>query len=101
MTELKAGTRGTWGVRKEPCVVVAPEVDSSGQFIVRNDWNGGYEAVYAEDFTPDPEPPTTVMVEMRVEDARLMATNDFIFDQIDRETLTRAAVEALKKAGLG
>lgn len=45
-------------------------------------------------------PPSTVKVEVSVEDARLMATNDFIFDQIDREKLTVAARSALRAEGL-
>ncbi len=97
---LKPGTRGTWkgfSIDDWHGTVVVGRPDRYGRIVVED---GEYCVMPLASFTPDPEPTTTVMVEMSVEDARLMATNDFIFDQIDRETLTRAAVEALKKAGL-
>ena len=93
MTELKAGTRGTWGRPPEPCTVIAGKADSSGYIVVKTDWTGAYELGDAGGFTPEPEPPTTVMVPMRADVAR------WIIENADDDTAT-AAAEALKKAGL-
>ena len=92
MTELKAGTRGTWGRPPEPCTVIAGKADSSGYIVVKTDWTGAYELGDAEDFTPDPEPPTTVMVEMKPDAAR------WVVENADDET-AKAAAKALREAG--
>ena len=91
MTELKVGTRGKIDNTIRG-VVVREGVDSAGRIVVL-----GHDDMYCTPnvsrFTPDPEPPTTVMVEMKFDAARWVAEN------ADDET-AEAAVEALKKAGL-
>ena len=69
MTELKAGTRGTWDNGHFPCVLAAPTPDKYGNIVIRDELGDEYVLIEIEDFTPDPDQPTTVMVEMSVEDA--------------------------------
>ena len=99
MTELKAGTRGTWKPRKTPAIIVGDGPDRFGQLAIK-DVDGEYCVIDETDFTPDPEPPTTVMVEMSVDAAKYVtdcswpASSHFAH-------ISAAAAEALKKAGLG
>ena len=101
MTELKAGTRGTWKPRKTPAIIVGDGPDRFGQLAIK-DVDGEYCVIDETDFTPDPEPPTTVMVEMSVTIAREIVQTgiDWRLAKMDAD-LVRAAAEALKKAGLG
>ena len=92
MTELKAGTRGTWIPRKTSATIIGNGPDCFGQLAIK-DATGEYCVIDGEDFVPDPEPPTTVMVPMRADVAR------WIIENADDDTAT-AAAEALKKAGL-
>lgn len=105
MTELKVGMRGTWGATQLPCVVVVPEPDSTGCIVVgtlRDRELRHYVVIPPEDFTPEPNPPTTVMVEMDVDDAKRWsgAAADIRRDSLRRQRLAEAAKKALKEAGL-
>ena len=90
MTELKAGTRGKAGPRVYTVVTGKP--DEIGNIVVLNA-QGTYATLDPRYFTPDPEPPTTVMVEMKFDAARWVAEN------ADDET-AEAAAKALMEAGL-
>ena len=92
MTELKAGTRGTWVPRKTPATLICDGPDRFGQLAIK-DADGEYCVIDEADFTPDPEPPTTVMVEMKPDAAKWVAEN------ADDET-ARAAAKALREVGL-
>ena len=108
MTELKAGTRGTWGYGNErwPCVVLFAEPDPTGDIVIQ-DASGCYYTVPARQFTPDPEPPTTVMVEMATEWAQKWANDSpyppdeatTVYTQAENVVI-QACREALKKVGL-
>ena len=110
---LKPGTRGTWwdGSR---CEIVAGSPDSQGRAIIMDD--GDYYRVLAGDVgacrvgtdygepprTPDPEPPTTVMVEMSVSDAQQVVFWRGLGARSAGEALDRiadAAAKALREAG--
>ena len=106
LTELKAGTRGTWIPRKTSATIIGNGPDCFGQLAIK-DATGEYCVIDGEDFVPDPEPPTTVMVEMTVEDAewavhpvRGVSWAEEVAHQFRIERLQTAAAEALKKAGL-
>ena len=98
---LKPGTRGKAGPRVYTVVTGKP--DEIGNIVVLNA-QGTYATLDPRYFTPDPEPPTTVMVEMSVEDAGWTAgwvsgtSNESVSSSMKRTAA--AAAEALRKAGL-
>lgn len=99
---LKPGTRGKAGPRVYTVVTGTP--DEIGNIVVLNA-HGTYATIDPRYFTPDPEPPTTVMVEMSVSDAEWTAgwisgTSDQSVS-MGMKRMAAAAAEALKKAGLG
>ena len=108
---LKPGTRGTWkgfSIDDWHGTVVVGRPDRYGRIVVEYR-EGGYNLPLVEDFIPEvkPEPPTTVMVEMSVEDAgwavhpvRGVSWAEEVAHQSRIERLQTAAAEALKKAGL-
>ena len=95
---LKPGTRGKAGPRVYTVVTGKP--DEIGNIVVLNA-QGTYATLDPRYFTPDPEPPTTVMVEMSVDNARKCANAPF---QTERSWvpvwLARAASLALREAGM-
>ena len=106
MTELKAGTRGTWregpGFPEWECVVLVGEPDHDGDIVIK-DISGSYLIAPLADFTPDPEPPTTVMVEMSVELAKLIlvcAQFGLTLTKMQWEVLDAAAAKALREVGI-
>ena len=105
MTELKAGTRGTvgkttLGIR---CEIVTDKPDGFGRIVIKHGDPEEFMIVFTDDFTPDPEPPTTVMVEMAIEDAQEVVIWRGLGTRSAGEALDRvasAAAKALKKAGI-
>ena len=98
---LKPGTRGKAGPRVYTVVTGKP--DEIGNIVVLNA-QGTYATLDPRYFTPDPEPPTTVMVEMSISDAEWTAgwisgTSDQSVT-MSMKRMAAAAAEALKKAGL-
>ena len=98
MTELKAGTRGTWVPRKTPATLICDGPDRFGQLAIK-DADGEYCVIDEADFTPDPEPPTTVMVKIPIGWAQRWATGDR-FDHGDDELVAANAAKALREVGL-
>lgn len=100
MAELKVGMRGTdhSGIQ---CWVLNSEPDRYGQIVVKDE-DGEYRVIDADDFIPDPEPPTTVMVEMSVKRAQWWVANYTMTMNASNELtdLAEAAAWALKEAGL-
>ena len=86
---LKPGTRGKAGPRVYTVVTGTP--DEIGNIVVLNA-HGTYATIDPRYFTPDPEPPTTVMVEMKPDAAR------WVVENADDET-AKAAAKALREAG--
>ena len=101
MTELKAGTRGTWTPRKTPATLICDGPDRFGQLAIK-DVDGEYCVIDEVDFTPDPEPPTTVMVEMSVEDARSWVSEPvpMAWETSRDVRLIQAAAKALREVGI-
>ena len=105
MTELKAGTRGTvgkttLGIR---CEIVTDKPDGFGRIVIKHGDPEEFMIVFTDDFTPDPEPPTTVMVEMSVDMARKWRLINSCGDLScgDYFCVTgRAAAKALREAGI-
>ena len=106
---LKPGTRGTWGDYWWQRGTVAAGVPDCDDDIVVLDEINCYHIIALIDFIPEvkPEPPTTVMVEMSVEDAgwavhpvRGVSWAEEVAHQSRIERLQTAAAEALKKVGL-
>ena len=93
---LKPGTRGTWkgfSIDDWHGTVVVGRMDRYGRIVVEYR-EGGYNLPLVEDFIPEvkPEPPTTVMVEMKPDAAR------WVVENADDETAD-AAAKALREAG--
>ena len=101
---LKPGTKGKWGGYTSRCVVVASFPASAGDIVIFDEEDGEYCVMPLASFTPDPEPTTTVMVEMSVDDAQRV--KDWRGFGVPRaaaalDRVAEAAAEALKKVGLG
>ena len=93
MTDLKPGMKGrAWGVHGEILAV------SKSEFWFRSD-HGATMIAVDKDFTPDSPPPSTVMVEMDVEDAKRHFKN-YTMSGSTLGRLAEACREALTKAGL-
>jgi len=97
MTDLKPGVKGrAWGVHGEILAV------SKSEFWFRSD-HGATMIAVDKDFTPDSPPPSTVMVEMDVEDALQFVHITGICDGTCGHSHCAAARpvrDALTKAGL-
>ena len=94
---LKPGTRGTWkgfSIDDWHGTVVVGRPDRYGRIVVEYR-EGGYNLPLVEDFIPEvkPEPPTTVMVEMKPDAAR------WVVENADDETAD-AAAKSLREAGI-
>ena len=99
---LKPGTRGTWkgfSIDDWHGTVVVGRPDRYGRIVVEYR-EGGYNLPLVEDFIPEvkPEPPTTVMVEMTVDDAKRYRNTTWM--DLQHRRTGDAAAEALRKAGL-
>ena len=89
---LKPGTRGVWGVKNTPAVVVAGRPDVEGRIVVMG--LGQYLRLPDGIFTPDPSPRgPTVLVPMSADSAR------WIVIHADYDTSVNASL-ALREAGM-
>ena len=97
MTDLKPGMKGTYN--DQPACLLG--VDGEWLWIVTDD--GNRFSITSGFFTPDPEPPSTVMVKMDVEDALQFVHITGICDGTCGHSHCAAARpvrDALTKAGL-
>ena len=86
MTELKAGTRGTWKPRKTPAIIISDGPDRFGQIAIK-DVDGEYCVIDEVDFTPDPEPPATAPG-LRWTREQIASTLDYVTTHRDFANLT-------------
>ena len=99
MTDLKPGMKGRWhNWRGEIFGVYL----TWAWFVEEGFAPGAGFIINADSFTPDPPPPSTVMVEMTIEDAGEWsdAGKAIVARSWRRDRLADACREALTKAGL-
>ena len=106
-SELKVGMRGTWenGVDRFAAVFIGPSIVEYGKIVVEfafGDEGWLLETIDKGAFfpEPDPTPPSTVKVEMSVEDARVWKDISAIANWQQLARLQEAARAALRAEGL-